>query len=108
MEERFNETKAFFKEHSELIITNSDKGNITSVMEKTQYQEKMKNLIHDPKTYQCINQDPTERIQRVNNRLVKELYEAGHIRERERTNITSYNAVPPRIWNDNGIKSTLM
>ena len=62
MKERFNETKAFFKEHFKLIITNSDKGNITCVMEKTQYQEKIKNLIDDPKTYQCINEDPTERI----------------------------------------------
>ena len=49
----------FIKKHKNIIITTSDKGNKTVMMYKTDYNNKMNNLLEDKNTYKISRIDPT-------------------------------------------------
>ncbi|XP_036340019.1 uncharacterized protein LOC118749331 [Rhagoletis pomonella] len=85
----FHKAKAFIQKHkNNIIITDADKGNKTVVIYKTEYLEKMKKLIEDRNTYKSIRTDPTNTLQRKNNKIVDELYKGKHINFREKQKLT--------------------
>ncbi|XP_075156500.1 uncharacterized protein LOC142229805 [Haematobia irritans] len=66
----FEETKRHIKRHeNEIIITKSDKGNKTVVIYKNDYKMGMERLLEDKTTYKTIREDPTQKLQRENNKI---------------------------------------
>lgn len=65
-----NSRKLNLKKHPELVISNADKGNITVIMNKNKYKNKILELLNDTNTYKIINTDPTQAIQNLNNNLI--------------------------------------
>ncbi|XP_058827706.1 uncharacterized protein LOC131687636 [Topomyia yanbarensis] len=53
------QTRIFFKQHPEVLVLQSDKGNKTVIMDKEDYTMKMKILIGDEQTYEKVGRDPT-------------------------------------------------
>ena len=53
------------KKREDIVIMKADKGNATVVMDKEQYDEKLKDILQPP-TYKRINRDPTSKtVKRV-------------------------------------------
>lgn len=96
--ELFNKSKHFLKEHPELIITRSDKGNVTVIMNKTQYKEKSLEILNDENSYNILRRDPTSTLQQKANRLISELSDNEMISEQEAKRLTFYNAVPAKFY----------
>lgn len=95
---QYNDTKEFLKENDNLVILNSDKGNVTVILDKDNYNEKINDLLNDESTYKKLENDPTENIQRKTNAMIRKLYENGHIDKNQRSKLTRYNSVPPKIY----------
>lgn len=66
----FYETMSFLKENDNLMVSYADKGNITVVIDKNVYLDKINDLLNDKNTYEIVNKDLTESIQRKNNELI--------------------------------------
>ncbi|XP_036347982.1 uncharacterized protein LOC118757371 [Rhagoletis pomonella] len=95
----FYKAKTFVRLHkNNLIITDADKGNKTVAMYKTEYLDKMNKLIDDKNTYKAIRSDPTNALQRKNNKIVDELYKGKHINFREKQQLTCTAATAPRLY----------
>ena len=60
----YNLTHTFIKKHKDIIITTSDKGNKTVIMYKTDYNNKMNQLLEDKNTYKITRIDPTNKLQK--------------------------------------------
>ena len=57
------------KKREDIVIMKADKGNATVVMDKEQYDEKLKDILQPP-TYKRINRDPTSKtVKRVTDTL---------------------------------------
>ncbi|XP_067628894.1 uncharacterized protein [Eurosta solidaginis] len=94
----FNKTKAFLKSHTNIVIIDADKGNKTVAMYESQYKDKMNKLLEDKNTYKPIRADPTDMLQRKNNKIVDELYKTKQINKREKQQLTSTAAAAPRLY----------
>ncbi|XP_073827824.1 uncharacterized protein, partial [Musca autumnalis] len=92
------QTKTFMKSNKDIIILNSDKGNVTVAMDNNEYKERMMNLVGDIMTYQRMNKDPTTTLQKKNNELVEELFKNGYITAIERKSLKTDVANAPRIY----------
>ena len=51
------------KQKGDIVILPADKGNVTVVLDKIQYEEKMRTLLGNP-VYRKINKNPTGYIER--------------------------------------------
>lgn len=61
LEHKIKETKLFIKNNDDLLITRSDKGNVTVIIERESYNEKINHLLNDNNIYETIN-NPTNSI----------------------------------------------
>jgi len=52
-------TNKFIKNNPNIIFR-ADKGNITVALEKTEYLNKIEEILNDTETYEKINKDPTK------------------------------------------------
>lgn len=60
IQKNFLEARKFLKEHLDIIVTSEDKGKITVLMSKLEYDAKMKALLDEKSTYTIL--DPTKQI----------------------------------------------
>ena len=59
------------KTDENIVILPADKGRVTVVMDKTDYNDKMDSLVNDKQTYEALQRDPTPALQRkLNNKLL--------------------------------------
>ena len=59
------------KTDENIVILPADKGRVTVVMNKTDYNDKMDPLVNDKQTYEVLKRDPTPAMQRkLNNKLL--------------------------------------
>ncbi|XP_062837651.1 uncharacterized protein LOC134299269 [Anolis carolinensis] len=77
----------------EIIILPADKGNATVIMETKQYKEKIRQLL-DPTIYKKLKQDPTNKITRKTNTLIKNSSINFDIRQQ----LCKSEALPPRLY----------
>lgn len=95
----YEETKQFLKEHEDkIIITSADKGNKTVIMYKEEYKKKMEKLLDDKTTYKTIREDPTAKLQRMNNNIITELFKNNHISRFEKLKLTTHAAAAPELY----------
>ncbi|XP_061391400.1 putative leucine-rich repeat-containing protein DDB_G0290503, partial [Musca vetustissima] len=91
-------TQKFLKQNKDILILNADKGNVTVAMNKTDYQERMSNILSDMMTYQRINKDPTSNLQKENNKIIEELFNNKCISLIEKKRLKTDVATAPRIY----------
>lgn len=95
--DRFKKCNDFLHEHQELACVRSDKGGKTVLMYKQDYTDKSTAMLSDRTTYKVIS-DPTGSLQRKNNELVSLWHTKNLIDWSVKRKITTYNAVPPRMY----------
>ncbi|XP_062704355.1 uncharacterized protein LOC134286712 [Aedes albopictus] len=91
-------TRRFLKDNPNILVLKSDKGNKTVLMEASEYQQKMLELLENRNTYSPINVDPTSRFEKQNNSIVKRLHNLDLIDERTSRQLMKHNAGCPRIY----------
>ncbi|KAI4476245.1 hypothetical protein M0804_013756 [Polistes exclamans] len=91
----FIKTKRFLKQNPDIIVTRSEKGNNTVIMKKDEYLKEMEKLLEDTNTYSLLNNDPTNKFEKMANNLLTKLQNDSIISEGMGKNLRSYNAVTP-------------
>jgi len=59
------------KDNKDLFVTKADKGQVTVIMDKRTYIEKMNKTLDDDNTYKQIKKDPLRTITNKTNNLLK-------------------------------------
>ena len=67
------------KRDKDIVILPADKGNMTIVMDRSVYEEKLNDMLRDDATYRQLRKDPTTRIETKVKKAIKELEENGYI-----------------------------
>lgn len=73
------ECKFFLKQHPEIIVTVADKGGATLIMNKSEYETKMKQLLDDTNTYKILDRSPLNRLENRSNGIVNKLHDCVEI-----------------------------
>lgn len=92
-----NAAESFIKQHPELLILKADKGNSTFIVDKEEHYNKARQMIADTSTYERIR-DPTNRYMNENREFFQHLWSTGRMSETLRKRLTTYTAIPPRIY----------
>lgn len=95
----FYKTKKFLKQHkNDIIIIEADKGNISAAMNKSEYTGKMESILADNNRFRHLARDPTLRLERQNNAIVKSLFDKSYIDEIKKKILTTYTSNAPRCY----------
>lgn len=76
----------------------ADKGGCTVAMNKSEYDEKMKQLLDDKNTYQVLSRSPLSRLQNRSNALIDRMCKDGEIDWIKKARMTKHNSQLPRIY----------
>ena len=86
------------KTDENIVILPADKGRVTVVMDKTDYNDKMDSLVNDKQTYEVLQRDPTPALQRkLNNKLLT-------LKKTDKIDFRRYNRLrcsvpqPPKLY----------
>ncbi|XP_075157638.1 uncharacterized protein LOC142230905 [Haematobia irritans] len=95
----YEETRKYIRQYKdEIMITTADKGNKTVIMYKDEYTRKMTLLLEDKSTYRRIRENPTEKLQKKNNNLIKDLHKNNWITKWEKIKLTTNAAEAPELY----------
>ena len=86
------------KTDQNIVMLPADKGRVTVVMDKTNYNDKMDSLVNDKQTYEVLKRDPTPALQRkLNNKLLT-------LKKTDKIDFRRYNRLrcsvpqPPKLY----------
>lgn len=96
--QQFKKAKQFLKENPQIKVLKPDKSNKTVIMDSTEYNLKINELLKDTTTYKKLKIDPTNSFQNKNNNFVKKLLNKSAITDVEAKNLIIHNAVSPKIY----------
>lgn len=93
-------TAKFLRDNRDIFVSNSDKGNVTIIARRSDYDSKMGELVSNQDNFEELSKDPTEYLQNKNNRLIGTLYNKHRqfITQKQSLSLRTHNAVPPRIY----------
>ncbi|XP_055590862.1 uncharacterized protein LOC129742949 [Uranotaenia lowii] len=91
-------TKQFLKSDPSIIVLEADKGNVTVMMKREDYDAKMEALIGDQSTYSSLARDPTNGFQTKNNEFAKRLADLKLINRATELKLKTYKATAPCIY----------
>ncbi|XP_037052022.1 uncharacterized protein LOC119085679 [Bradysia coprophila] len=91
-------TVTFLAQNPQLLVLNADKGNVTVLMQKLDYEIKMMTLLSDSTTYVPLDHDPTASIQDKVNKLFTRWQEQSYITEGQGKWYRRYNSVCSRMY----------
>ncbi|XP_055604770.1 uncharacterized protein LOC129753003 [Uranotaenia lowii] len=91
-------TRQFLKSYPNIIVLEADKGNITVMMNREDYDRKMLALIEDQNTYSSLTRDPTTGFQTKNNEFAKRLADLKLINRATELKLKTYKATAPCIY----------
>lgn len=90
-------TTAFFKQHKDVVVVNSDKGKHMVVMYEVDYVDKMTRMLNDVSTYAKTEDKREENINK-NGELVEKLIECEAIEERNKFRYVNKTATTAKIY----------
>lgn len=93
-----NNTIRFHRKHKDILIIRADKGKATVLMFKSEYEKKVNELLTDKYTYKKIDNDPTEKLQAINNVFTRNLEKLKIISKHEKYGLTTYNTSSPKLY----------
>ena len=86
------------KNDNSIKIAKSDKGNRTVIIDKEEYESKVKENLEDPSTYKKLATNPINKLQRVVNNDLKKLKDLNKIEESTYLNLRAKTATCPRFY----------
>ena len=81
-----------------IVITPADKGRVTVVMNKTEYREKMDNLVSDDKTYKKLKSDSSKKLERKLNENLYPLHQANILKRPLYSRLYCSVAQTPKLY----------
>ncbi|XP_044749037.1 uncharacterized protein LOC123309796 [Coccinella septempunctata] len=90
----YKDAKKFLKDNDDLIVLDSDKGGVTVIMNKSEYERKIQSIL-DSKEFREVPKDPTQTIQNKCNKFITTLCERGYISDH----------MPENIWKPEGTQA---
>ncbi|XP_067628785.1 uncharacterized protein [Eurosta solidaginis] len=90
--------KTFLKNNKDLLVLNADKGNVTVLMDKSDYEKKLQLLVNDISAYRVLKRDPTNKLQEKNNEIVEKLFKNKVIDLKEKYKLISKTSNAPRLY----------
>ncbi len=94
----FYKTKKFVKENNQIVIVKSDKSNRTVILNRSEYEEKMEEMVSDKKTYIELVEDPSIKYEKQVNDTFDRWYEDGKMTFEENRDMKAHNTVAPGIY----------
>lgn len=91
-------THNFLKQNKDIIVCKADKGNVTVILDKKEYDEKCLSLLNDSKVYQKLTSDPTQNIQKELNNKIQLLLIKKYINCPMSKYLHSYNSTAPKFY----------
>ncbi|CAH3195997.1 unnamed protein product, partial [Porites evermanni] len=95
-----NKQKALkrLKTDENVVILPADKGRVTVVMDKTDYNDKMDSLVKDKQTYEVLKRDPTPALQRKLKNKLLTLKKTDNIDFRRYSRLRCSVPQPPKLY----------
>lgn len=94
----FFDCQRYLRQTPDLLILQSDKGNVTVAMNKSEYNKLSLDILDDQKYYKVLNKDPTLTIQGKSNDMIKNLVRNNHISAEVGKQLYTYNSIPARFY----------
>lgn len=94
----FSTSTKFLKEHPDIKIKSSDKGNVSVIFNINDYNAKMRDLLEDKTVYQKVNVSSHLGYIKRNYNLLKRFSEFGLVSDKQLLNIASRETQNPRIY----------
>lgn len=98
VQQQVRTTSQFLKDNQEILVVNADKGNVTVLINKEDYVNKMQSLLNDATTYRVLTDDPTKKIQAKCNRLISNWKKQKNITKWEARKLSRYNSVIGKMY----------
>jgi hypothetical protein len=102
---KYKETKNFIKSVNEnpdvskhIIITNSDKGNKTAIMYKTDYQEAITSMLNDLTKYRSSRLNLTNTTQNELSAILSKIVKKNQLTQSQMNSLLEKYPVPPKIY----------
>ncbi|XP_076066091.1 uncharacterized protein LOC143039734 [Oratosquilla oratoria] len=92
------EALAGLRKDSSIVILSSDKGRSTVVLDKSEYEFKAVTLLQDTNTYEVVEVDPTQKLQRKVEGELRKLKESRLISEKEWMMMKPGDSVIPKMY----------
>lgn len=73
------DTLKYLKQHNEIIILTADKGGNTIAMLRSDYDDKMCQILNDPQKYSPLRKSPLNALEQRANELIDQLFQCGEI-----------------------------
>ncbi|KAK9882602.1 hypothetical protein WA026_022230 [Henosepilachna vigintioctopunctata] len=94
----FINTSKFLREHPEIIVVQSDKCNVTTVMRRSQYDELALEQLNDTQCYQRLDRDPSNTIQQKANKYISSLKRANKITPKQASDLSFYRGTASKFY----------
>ncbi|XP_058820994.1 uncharacterized protein LOC131683172 [Topomyia yanbarensis] len=91
-------SKNFLRENPNLYVTKADKGNKTVLISATEYHQKMTAMVNDTSTYKERKDNPSKRVLKKLNTIVKQWWLNKHIDTATKYKLKVYHCNPPRVY----------
>ena len=80
------------------MISKADKGNITVALDKSDYEERLLNMLENNTTYQQLQKDPTPNTEKTVNEFVSQLAADNKITKIQSYRLKSSNGRAPVLY----------
>ncbi|CAB0008741.1 unnamed protein product, partial [Nesidiocoris tenuis] len=90
--------KSFLTDNSDIVLARADKGNVSVLMDRHDYDAKINSLLADESVYKVRKSNPTSGLQDRCNKLVDALIQGNHIPKAHERKYKTHNAVAPKIY----------
>ncbi|XP_011869607.1 PREDICTED: uncharacterized protein LOC105562989, partial [Vollenhovia emeryi] len=67
----FDRCKRFLRDNDDVFVTRADKGQVTVIMDRDDYNKRMTEMLNDQSTYKQVKKDPTKSLTSKLNSLIK-------------------------------------
>ena len=81
-----------------IMILPADKGNATVVLDRSIYEQKMKEIIDDIGMYCKLKRDPTTCIEKKVSGAIREIHRQGRISDKLKDKLSPSYSNPPQIY----------
>lgn len=98
LQRALKKTREFLQQHPDIMVSNSDKGNVTIISNKEDYHRKIEEQLNDTESFTPIETDPTKTVANALNRCLDNLYKANILQKKLKTSLKTFNAVQPRLF----------
>jgi hypothetical protein len=93
-----NETNSFFEKHPDLIITESDKGKTTVILNKANYESAILVMLENKCDYIEYRRDPTHEVHKKLGQLLDKIQAKEYLNDVEKEKLTMKHPTAPKIY----------